>query len=74
MIALFYALGTALGGVAGPWLFGVLIGTGARSSIAWGYALGAVLMLFAAWVQWRWGLAAERRALEDVAAPLSQAD
>jgi MFS family permease len=74
MIALFYALGTALGGVAGPWLFGVLIGTGARGSIAWGYALGAVLMLFAAWVQWRWGLAAERRALEDVAAPLSQAD
>ncbi|MGE0796976.1 MAG: MFS transporter [Lautropia sp.] len=73
-IALFYAFGTAIGGVAGPWLFGVLIGTGERTSIAWGYALGAALMLVAAAVQWRWGLAAERRSLEDVAAPLSLAD
>ena len=30
-IAVFYAFGTALGGVAGPWLFGVLIGTGERA-------------------------------------------
>ena len=29
-IALFYAFGTAIGGVAGPWLFGELIGTGER--------------------------------------------
>lgn len=73
-IALFYAVGTAIGGVAGPWLFGGLIGTGARASIAWGYALGALLMLCAGAVQWRFGLAAERRTLEDVAAPLSSAD
>lgn len=70
-IALFYAFGTAIGGVAGPWIFGELIGTGERSSIAWGYAFGAALMLFAAAIQWRWGLDAERRSLEDIAAPLS---
>lgn len=70
-IALFYAFGTALGGVAGPWLFGVLIGTGERSAIAWGYVFGASLMLLAGLAQWRFGLAAERRSLEDVATPLS---
>jgi MFS family permease len=73
-IALFYAFGTALGGIVGPWLFGVLIGTGERSAIGWGYAFGAALMLMAAAVTLRIGVAAERRSLEDVARPLSSAD
>ena len=73
-IAVFYALGTALGGIVGPWLFGVLIGTGERVAIGWGYALGAALMLIAAAVTLRLGVAAERRSLEDVARPLSCAD
>src|SRR5690606_7764991 len=73
-IALFYAFGTGVGGAAGPWLFGELIGTGERVNIAWGYAFGAALMLAAAAIQWRWGLVAERRSLEDLAAPLSRAD
>jgi MFS family permease len=70
-IALFYTLGTATGGIAGPWLFGVLIGTGERGSIAIGYALAAVMMVAAGAAAWRWGLAAERRGLEDLARPLS---
>ncbi|MDR6642588.1 MULTISPECIES: MFS transporter [unclassified Luteibacter] len=73
-IALFYAFGTALGGVAGPWLFGRLIGSGERMSIGWGYALGASLMLIGAAAAWLLGIAAERRSLEDVAAPLGRAD
>jgi MFS family permease len=72
-IALFYAFGTALGGVAGPWLFGSLIGTGERASIGCGYALGALLMLVGAVAASRLGIAAERRALEDVASPLGHA-
>ncbi len=70
-IAMFYALGTAAGGVAAPWLFGALIGTGERIAVFWGYALGTALMLAAAGVEWRWGVDAERRSLEGVAAPLS---
>jgi hypothetical protein len=31
-------------------------------------------MLAAAGIQWRWGLVAEGRSLEDIAAPLSRAD
>ena len=70
-IAVFYALGTAAGGVAAPWLFGALIGTGERLAVFWGYALGAALMLIAAAVEWRLGVNAERTSLEDVATPLS---
>jgi MFS family permease len=73
-IALFYAFGTALGGVAGPWLFGVLIGTGQRSAIGWGYVLGAAMMLLGAAAALCWGLAAERQPLESIAAPLSRHD
>lgn len=73
-IAIFYSLGTALGGVAGPWLFGMLIGTGEREAIAWGYAFGAALMIIAALATIRFGIAAERRSLEHVAPPLSMAD
>jgi MFS family permease len=73
-IALFYALGTGIGGVGAPWLFGVLIGTGDPLAIAAGYALGAMLMLGAAAFAWRHGIAAERKALEDVARPLSWID
>ena len=70
-LAVFYALGTAAGGVAAPWLFGALIGTGERIAVFWGYALGTALMLLAAVVEWRWGVDAERRPLEGVAEPLS---
>lgn len=73
-IAIFYALGTGLGGVAGPWLFGFLIGSGERTAIAWGYAFGAALMLIAAGVTFKLGIAAERRSLEHVARPLSNVD
>ena len=44
-IAFFYAVGTGVGGVAGPWLFGALIDTGSRMSVFGGYLLGAVLMI-----------------------------
>jgi MFS family permease len=72
-IALFYAFGTLLGGVGGPWLFGVLIEGGARSDIVYGYFLGAALMIVAALVELKLGVQAERKSLEDVAPPLSSA-
>ena len=73
-IACFYAVGTAVGGVVGPWLFGVLIDTGSRTSVFGGYLLGAALMVAAGAVQWRWGVAAERKPLEAVARPLAFLD
>jgi MFS family permease len=73
-IAFFYAIGTGIGGVIGPWLMGFLIETGSRQSVYAGYLLGAGLMLLAAIVMARWGVAAERKALEAVARPLASVD
>jgi MFS family permease len=70
-IALFYAVGTGIGGVIGPALFGALIDTGSRASVFGGYLLGAALMLAAAVVAWRYCVAAERKSLESVARPLA---
>jgi len=70
-IALFYAIGTGIGGVIGPALFGVLIDTGSRTSVFAGYLLGSVLMIAAAAIAWRYCIAAERRSLESVARPLA---
>ena len=70
-IALFYAIGTGIGGVVGPALFGALIDTGSRNSVFAGYLLGAALMVVAAAVAWRYAVAAERKSLESVARPLA---
>ena len=72
-IAVFYAIGTGLGGAAGPVVFGALVETGSRAAIFYGYAFGSILMIAAGGVQWIWGVASERRSLEDVATPLSAA-
>jgi len=70
-IAVFYAFGTAVGGVAAPALFGALIDTGSRVSIFYGYLLGGLLMIIAGATEAALGVSAEGRALEDVAPPLS---
>jgi MFS family permease len=73
-IGLFYAFGTAVGGIGGPALFGALIESGERSQILLGYLLGGGLMLIAAIVTLLIGIRAERRPLEEVARPLSAID
>ena len=73
-IAFFYAVGTGVGGVLGPWLMGYLIETGSRRSVFAGYVLGAALMIGAAIVMARWGVAAERKPLEEVSQPLAMVD
>jgi MFS family permease len=70
-IALFYAFGTGVGGIAGPAVFGALIDTGSRVSIMYGYLFGGALMVIGAITAAVLGVRAERRPLEEVAAPLS---
>jgi MFS family permease len=69
-IAMFYALGTLVGGVGAPWLFGHLIQAGVRE-VAWGYELAAALMVVAALVEVKLGIDAEGKSLESIALPLS---
>ena len=70
-IAIFFAIGTLVGGVGAPLLFGWIIGTGSRPVLFLGYLLAAALMIFGAAVEAWIGVPAERRSLEHVAAPLS---
>jgi MFS family permease len=73
-IAMFYAVGTGIGGMAGPLLFGALIDTGSRASLFGGYLLGAVLMIAAGLIAGLFAVRAERKPLEEVARPLAAVD
>jgi MFS family permease len=72
-IAIFYALGTLVGGVGAPLLFGVLIASGSKAQVAVGYGIGSVLLLFAALCEWRIGIEAAGKSLESISAPLQSA-
>ena len=71
VIALFYAVGTLLGGTLAPWLFGRLIEGGKRTELFFGDLLASALLLITVFIVWLYGVKAERSSLEDVAAPLS---
>jgi MFS family permease len=77
-IAFFYAIGTAVGGITGPLLFGTLIGNAAESGditgIAPGYFIGAALMIIGGIVAAFLGVDAENKSLEDIAEPLTATD
>jgi MFS family permease len=73
-IAVFYAIGTGIGGVVGPLAFGALIDTGSRPALFAGYLFAALLMAGAALVALRYAVAAEGKPLERVAKPLASWD
>jgi MFS family permease len=66
-IALFYAIGTGIGGVTAPTIFGRLLERGTRQSVALGYWIAAVLMGIGAIVAWIYAVAAEGKSLEELA-------
>jgi MFS family permease len=69
-IAIFYAIGTLIGGVGAPFLFGVLIASGSRWHVGWGYLLGAGLMIVAAVAELFIGVEAAGKSLESISKPL----
>ena len=70
-IAVFYAVGTGIGGIIGPQLFGRLVPTGNTTDVFFALALGAVLMIVGGVVEIVFGVKAERRGLEGIARPLT---
>ena len=70
-IALFYALGTLIGGVSAPFLFGYLISSGSQWAVAGGYFGAAALMIAAAGCEAWLGVEAAGKSLEEVSQPLS---
>ena len=77
-IAFFYAVGTAVGGITGPLLFGHLIDSASAdkdiTGIAIGYFIGAVLMIAGGIAEIFLGVKAEGQSLEDIARPLTAED
>jgi MFS family permease len=66
-IALFYAVGTGLGGLVAPALFGALVESGERAKVFDAYLVGAALMVSAGIVAAVVGVDAERKSLEEIA-------
>ncbi|WP_331771855.1 MFS transporter (plasmid) [Embleya sp. NBC_00888] len=73
-IALFYAVGTAAGGIAGPLVFSDLTKSGDVADTVLAFCIGAGLMLAAGIVAGFLAINAEGRSLEDIAPPLSSVD
>jgi MFS family permease len=72
-IANFYSLGTLIGGVGAPILFGFLIATNSRLNVSLGYGLGAVLMLSGAICEKLIGVEAADQSLESISKPFQSA-
>jgi MFS family permease len=73
-IAFFYAVGTALGGILGPVLFGKLIGSKSFVETMVGFLIAAGWLIAAGITALFLAVDAERRPLEEIAEPLSQED
>ena len=73
-IAVFYAVGTGIGGVIGPQVFSRLINTGSYRQVFLALGLGAVMMILGGIAELLFGLPAERESLEDIAKPLTAVD
>ncbi|MGH2930355.1 MAG: MFS transporter, partial [Solirubrobacteraceae bacterium] len=70
-IAFFFAIGTGVGGIIGPLLFGNLIGTKNRTLVAIAFLIGAAVMAIGGIIEILFGVRAEGEQLEDIAQPLT---
>jgi MFS family permease len=70
-IAFFYAVGTGIGGIIGPLLFGNLIASGNRGEVAMAFYIGAAVMAVGGIVELIYGVKAEQVPLENIAKPLT---
>jgi MFS family permease len=73
-IAIFYAVGTGVGGAVGPLVFSDLTKDGDASKVALAFAIGAVLMIAGGVVAFFLAVKAERQSLENIAKPLTVED
>jgi MFS family permease len=70
-IAFFYAIGTAVGGISGPLLFGHWIDSGDKTLVSVAFYIGAAVMALGGIVEIFFGVKAEQATLEDIAKPMT---
>jgi MFS family permease len=73
-IAVFYAVGTGLGGIIGPLLFASLINSGKVGQVELAFLIGAAVMMIGGVLEFVLGINAERQTLENIAKPLTAED
>ena len=73
-IAFFYAIGTGVGGIIGPLMFGNFIESGDRALVGMGFLIAAGVMAVGGIAEIFLGVDAEGQSLEDIAAPITAAD
>ncbi|HXD55820.1 MAG TPA: MFS transporter [Solirubrobacteraceae bacterium] len=73
-IAVFYAVGTGIGGIIGPQVFSRLVETESYVQVFIAFALGGTMMIIGGVAELLLGVKAERESLESVAEPLTVAD
>lgn len=70
-IAFFYAVGTAIGGITGPLLYGRMIDSGDRGFMTVGLIIGAGAMAIGGIAEIFLGVKSEQANLENIAKPLT---
>jgi MFS family permease len=70
-ISLYYAVGTAVGGISGPLIFGHMIHSGSIDRVATAFFVGAGAMTLGGLAELRFGVRAEGQSLENIAKPLT---
>jgi MFS family permease len=70
-IAVFYAVGTGIGGVIGPQVFNRLIESESYDQVFIAFAIGAATMILGGIAEIGLGVPAERESLESIATPLT---
>jgi MFS family permease len=70
-ISLFFAVGTGVGGITGPLLFGQFIHSGNSYLVAIGFIIGAAAMALGGVAEIFFGVRAEQQSLENIARPLT---
>jgi MFS family permease len=73
-IAVFYAVGTGIGGVIGPQVFSRMINTESYEQVFLALSLGALMMILGGLAEIVFGVKAERASLEDITKPLTAED
>ncbi len=73
-IAVFYAVGTGIGGVIGPQVFNRLIESESYDQVLLAFVIGAVVMIIGGVAEVVLGVPAEGESLESIAKPLTVAD
>lgn len=73
-IAVFYAIGTGIGGITGPLVFQKLVSSGSYSQTEFAFLLGAGMMILGGIAELIFGVKAEGETLENIAKPLTAED